>query len=235
MVTHHFKLQVIRMVLTLRSNGLYVGVVSVKRRRTQAERRAATESRLLAATIECLLEQGYANTSTRDIAGRAGVTLGALQHHFSGKADLMAAAVKTLGNRMADEFMMEAQVAGTPGERIGELLDRVWRAHRGPLFTAGLELWVAARTDAALNAAMSVVADSQAARVTEGIIGAFPELAASPRFAEAVMIGLASLRGLAMSDLVGGVDPDVLWAVAKPQMLKSFEESLFGAAATSVS
>ena len=42
---------------------------------------------MLAATIDCLVERGYANTSTRHIAARAGVTLGALQHHFSGKAD----------------------------------------------------------------------------------------------------------------------------------------------------
>ena len=47
-------------------------------RRSQAERRAATMSRVLAATIDCLVDQGYAKTSTRDIAGRAGVTLGAL-------------------------------------------------------------------------------------------------------------------------------------------------------------
>jgi AcrR family transcriptional regulator len=187
---------------------------------------------VLAATIDCLVDRGYANTSTRDIAGRAGVTLGALQHHFSGKADLMAAAVKTLGDRMADEFMIEAQVVGTPDERIGPLLDRVWRAHRGPLFTAGLELWVAARTDAALRAAMGDVEDSQALRVIEGIVGAFPDLAASPGFAEAVTIGLATLRGLAMSELVSGVDPDALWVIAKPQLLKSFEDSLFGALAS---
>ncbi|MGV0812850.1 TetR/AcrR family transcriptional regulator [Mycolicibacterium boenickei] len=220
------------MVLTLRSYGIYLGLVSVEGRRTQAERRAATELRLLTATIDCLVDQGYANTSTRDIAGRAGVTLGALQHHFAGKADLMAAALRALGNRMADEFMIEAQDVGTPSERISQLLDRVWRAHRGPLFTAGLELWVAARTDPALHAAMSDVADSQAQRVAEGMIGAFPELAADPGFAEAVMIGLATLRGLAMSDLVGGVDPDVLWAIAKPQMLNSFEGSPFGAVAS---
>ncbi|MHC9292987.1 TetR/AcrR family transcriptional regulator [Mycobacterium sp. LTG2003] len=200
-------------------------------RRTQAERRAETESRLLAATISCLVDRGYANTSTRDIARRAGVTLGALQHHFSGKADLMAAAVKALGNQMADEFMIEVNASGSPSERIAQLLDRVWQAHRGPLFTAGLELWVAARTDATLREAMNDVADSQALRVVEGTVGAFPELAATPGFAEAVTIGLATLRGLAMSDLVGSVDPDVLWAVAKPQMLKSFQDSLFGAPA----
>ena len=139
----------------------------------------------------------------------------------------MAAAVKTLGDRMSDEFMTEAQVVDNSSERIGELLERVWQAHRGPLFTAALELWVAARTDAALRAAMNDVAKAQAVHVTEGIVGGFPELAAKPGFAEAVMIGLATLRGLAMSDLGGGLDPDALWAIAKPQLLKNFA-ALFG-------
>ena len=182
---------------------------------------------MLDATIDCLVTRGYANTSTRHIAARAGVTLGALQHHFSGKVDLMAAAVTTLGDRMSDEFMTEAQLVGDSSERIGQLLERVWQAHRGPLFTAALELWVAARTDAALRAAMNEVANGQAVRVAEGIVGAFPELAATPGFAEAVMIGLATLRGLVMSDLGGGLDPDALWSVAKPQLLKNFD-ALFG-------
>ena len=105
----------------------------------------------------------------------------------------MAAAVKTLGDRMADEFMSEAQLVGQSSERIGRLLDLVWNAHRGPLFSAALELWVAARTDAALHAAMNDVANAQAVSVTEAIVGAFPDLAARPGFAESVMIGLATL------------------------------------------
>jgi AcrR family transcriptional regulator len=185
---------------------------------------------VLAATIDCLVERGYANTSTRHIAARAGVTLGALQHHFSGKADLMAAAVKTLGDRMADEFMSEAQLVGDSSERIGRLLDRVWNAHRGPLFTAALELWVAARTDAALRAAMNDVANAQAVSITEATVGAFPDLASRPGFAEWVMIGLATLRGLAMSNLGESLDPDALWLIARPQLLESFD-SLFGESA----
>jgi AcrR family transcriptional regulator len=199
----------------------------VAERRKQADRRAATRTRVLSATIECLVERGYANTSTRHIAARAGVTLGALQHHFSSKADLMAAALTTLGDRMADEFMIEAQLVGGSSERIGQLLDRVWKAHRGPLFTAALELWVAARSDAALRAAMKDVADAQSVRVAEAIVGVFPDMAIRPGFAEAVMIGLATMRGLAMSDLGGGLNPDVLWTIARPELLKSFD-ALFG-------
>jgi AcrR family transcriptional regulator len=181
---------------------------------------------VLAATIECLVDRGYANTSTRDIAARAGVTVGALQHHFAGKSDLMVAALQNLGNQVADEFMVEAQISGTPSERMEQLLERVWQAHRGPLFAAGLELWVAARTDTDLRAALADIADLQSLRITEGIVGAFPDLAAKPGFAEAVIFGLATLRGLAMSDMWGGIDPDALWVTAKPQLLKGFADSL---------
>ena len=74
---------------------------------------------------------------------------------------------------------------------------------------------------------MNDVANAQAVSVTEAIVGAFPDLAARPGFAESVMIGLATLRGLAMSDLGESLDPDALWLIARPELLKGFD-SLFG-------
>ena len=74
------------------------------------------KGKVLAATIGCLVERGYANTSTRHIARRAGVTVGALQHHFDSKAELMAAALRELGERIADDFLARAdRVALRPG------------------------------------------------------------------------------------------------------------------------
>src|SRR5712675_230963 len=63
-------------------------------RRTQAERRAATRTALLDAAIDCLVAEGYANTTTRRIAERAGLTPGALQHHFVSKAELLGQAIR---------------------------------------------------------------------------------------------------------------------------------------------
>lgn len=191
-------------------------------RRTQAERRAATRAKVLDATIECLVERGYAHTSTRHIARRAGVTIGALQHHFSSKADLMAAALQQLGDRMADDFLAQPPAAGEPRERVAELLDRVWEVHRGPLFEAGTELWVAARTDAELRAAMDAVTRDFALRTAEGLLHLVPDLVARPGFAEQVMIGLATLRGLAMPGFVEVADPDTLWTIARPRLLDAF-------------
>jgi AcrR family transcriptional regulator len=58
---------------------------------SQAERRAATRSALIAAATEGFARAGYESLSTEAVLSRAGVSRGALYHHFASKADLMAA------------------------------------------------------------------------------------------------------------------------------------------------
>jgi AcrR family transcriptional regulator len=78
---------------------------------TQAERTAATKAALLAAGRELFAERGFANTPREEIVERAGVTRGALHHHFGRKQDLFLAVFEDLegdiGNRV-----MEAAVSG---------------------------------------------------------------------------------------------------------------------------
>ncbi len=60
-------------------------------RRSQAERTAATRTRLLAAGRQLFASDGFAAVSTRAIVDAAGVTRGALYHHFGDKKGLFAA------------------------------------------------------------------------------------------------------------------------------------------------
>src|SRR5271154_6643145 len=121
-------------------------------RRTQAERRAATRTALLDAAIDCLAEEGYVNTTTRRVAERAGVTPGALQHHFATKAELLGDARRHLGGRFAQEVLGHGstEVAGIQ-LRTERFLDHMWDLLKGTLFQAAVELWVAARTDTELR------------------------------------------------------------------------------------
>ena len=51
-------------------------------RRTQESRSQAARERLLAATIEVLIDRGYNGLTTKEVAARAGFSNGALVHHY---------------------------------------------------------------------------------------------------------------------------------------------------------
>ncbi len=125
-----------------------------RRRRTQAERREATKTALLDATIECLVEYGYAGTTTSRVVERAGVSRGAQVHHFHTKAELVSEALRHLSERRLGELREQTHRLSETGEELGAALDLLWQNHSGPLFAASLELWVAARTDAELRASL---------------------------------------------------------------------------------
>jgi AcrR family transcriptional regulator len=82
------------------------------RRRTQAERSASTRDALVAAARELFAARGYVDTPREEICHLAGVTRGALDHHFAGKRGLFRAVVEDvehrLGVRIAEAAMRHA-------------------------------------------------------------------------------------------------------------------------------
>src|SRR3954469_18310436 len=114
--------------------------------RRMQDRGVITRAALVDAAVECLIEQGYAATTTVEVAKRAGVSRGAQLHHFPTKAELLAAAVEHLYARRRAEF--RAAVAAMPDgvDRIDSSVDLLWSMFSGPTFPAWLELQVAART-----------------------------------------------------------------------------------------
>ncbi len=124
---------------------------TARKHRTQAERRERTRELLLDATIECLVELGYARTTVQEICLRAGLSRGAQQHHFTTKAELMTSALEHLFKRLSDQILAATAELPSGPERIEAGIDLLWRAYSGTLSTAAVELWVAARTDPELR------------------------------------------------------------------------------------
>lgn len=83
-------------------------------RRTQAERRQATRSALIEAGRELFAERGYADVGTEEIVAAAGVTRGALYHHFDGKRGLFAAVYEAVEVEIVSNFSLEKITGDDP-------------------------------------------------------------------------------------------------------------------------
>jgi AcrR family transcriptional regulator len=113
--------------------------------RSQEERTAATRARLIEAALDLLLSKGYAAATTVDIAARAGLTRGALAHHFDSKDMLVVEAVEHLLTTTTQEIRVYASQVGEGSLSISDFVDRLWIIFSGPFFMVTLEHITAAR------------------------------------------------------------------------------------------
>jgi AcrR family transcriptional regulator len=178
-------------------------MTAVARRRTQEERSAATRTRLLDATLDCLAELGYARMTTTEIAERGGVSRGAQLHHFPTKAELVTEAIAYLFDRRDEEFRAAFARLPADAERGPAAVDLLWSMVSGPTFYAWLELAVAARTDAALKPKLALLTN----RFSENVSRTFRELfprppGAGPYWDLAPVFTFALLEGLALDAMV---------------------------------
>jgi len=99
------------------------------------------------ATVDCLAEFGYSETSISRVVDRAGVSKGALQHHFPSKEDLMASTASYLLARPV-EYSDRESARGTRS-RLLAFWDRMTNTQA---YLALLEILIASRTDKVLHA-----------------------------------------------------------------------------------
>jgi AcrR family transcriptional regulator len=85
-----------------------------KKVRTNRERSAATRKTLLKAARTLFVRRGYANTSTPEIVAAAGITRGALYHHFEDKRALFRAVVEAEARLVTDEIERAAPASLPP-------------------------------------------------------------------------------------------------------------------------
>jgi AcrR family transcriptional regulator len=167
-------------------------------RRSQQERTASTRARVLDATVSSLVEDGYAATTISRIQDRAGVARGTLLHHFPTRAALLVAVVEDVAARRLHVLEDDA-ATGDPGG-WDAAVDLVWGDLQSPVFLAVLELWVAARSDDDLRAALVPVERT----VFESVHRAVAALVAEddPRVPTLVQFTIDLLTGSTMSTLL---------------------------------
>jgi AcrR family transcriptional regulator len=194
-------------------------------RRSQAERSAATRQALLDATISCLVEDGYASTTTSRVAERAGLSRGAHLHHFQTRQALLAAAMKHLAERRGERLLEAAEALPAGPGRLAEALDLLWEGYASPLYQAALDLWTHARTDPELRERLALVErdlDRQTLRLSRSLFG---ELAERPGFDRMIEMAAATMRGLALLDTLhpGAGRNRRQWPYSRDRLVRMFE------------
>lgn len=175
--------------------------------------------------MELLIERGYAGTSTRLAAEKAGISLGALQHHFRTKAELSVEAMRFVTDRMAGEFVSAIPREGDGLGRIAIALDRLFVVFRGPTFAAAMELHLAARTDESLREPIRRLHEEDQARIRSSAITLMPGIENLPGFDAWLLMAVSSLRGLSVATM-GVEEVKDEWDRLREQLLDSANELL---------
>lgn len=172
-------------------------------REPQQDRSRATRQRLLEAAIECLAELGWTGSTVAVVAERAGVTRGALQHHFRTREELFTAAIEHVAaERLAFLRGQQDMLPQQGRARTEAVVEMIVRMYTDESFKAALYLWVAAATEEPLRervVALENRVGREAHRAAVAFLGV-DEHASGVR--EAVQATLDMARGLGLANLL---------------------------------
>ena len=122
----------------------------------QAEKSALTRQSILDATTQCIIDYGYAQTTTSLIAEQAIVSRGAMTHHFPSRSDVLKATIEYLHEKRLAEYTALMEGLGPPPkamtrDKIALAVDLAWKFVNLPSSLAYQEILMASRTDPALK------------------------------------------------------------------------------------
>lgn len=185
----------------------------MRERRTQEDRTAGTQQALLRATIDCLVQYGYAGTTTRLVADRAGVSRGAQTHHYPTKRDLVVAAIDQLFADQARIFTEAFEQVPQSERTFSRAIEALWQIVSGPAYAATLEVIVAGRTDDELRAVIHGVAAGLERTVVDLLMWFAPEIDDLETARRVINVVFTLVQGAAVSQYGGFGDPEEVIAL----------------------
>lgn len=170
----------------------------------QAEKSHLMRLHILDATMQCLVDIGYTQTTTEKIAKQAGVSRGAMTHHFKSRADVFTAAAEHITDIRVREYDEAIQAVTLKAgsfptvESMRETLTALQAYFMKPSFLAFHELIRGARTNEQLNDIMAPLESTLDERMSMSMVARFP-IWAEPDMQEAGEV----LRDLIVHSLQG--------------------------------
>lgn len=174
----------------------------------QALKSAQTRARLIEATISCLVKYGYAKTTTPQVAAEAGLSRGAMLHHFENGSALIKATIIELHEKRLRAFRRAADTRNHDPE---VLVHTYWRQLQKPAFIAFHELALAARTNDDLAGILQPLQVEFRERYHVEAVRLFPEWQSDPaKFELAMTLVQTMTEGMAINLYTGAMDPEMV-------------------------
>lgn len=128
----------------------------------QAAKSKATQDKIVNAVISLIKEKGFAAASSSQIAKRAGVSWGAVQHHFGGKEEILEEVLQRSHLKFHETLSANRFTTGSSERRVANYVDAAWYHYKGDEYMATLEILLATRGHGKASNDLSISASRQA-------------------------------------------------------------------------
>lgn len=186
-------------------------MTAVSKRRTQADRTALARAALVHSAIVILSESGFARATTAAIAQDAGVTTGALHHHFPNKESLFFAVLDELTEEALALFRGLSRVQSGGDAEARSIVTSLWSLYGSKRYWAVWEINIGLRPDEALYQALIDHRSATRERMYR-VIEANQDLTDGTKRALTVVLPflLSSMRGIFLDTFFAGHEDEWL-------------------------
>ena len=169
---------------------------------SRADRARATRQHLIDTTIDVVRARSYGAATLFEVAKAAGVTPGALQHHFGSRAVLMMEVLQSILLAPPGDALPWPDAAVPLPQRATQFLAVLWaRVYEPPRFLAAWSVYFGAAAEETLQPQIAEARAALAASLREAFGAVFPEAQGRADLPAFVDLVLASLRGIGVSRL----------------------------------
>jgi AcrR family transcriptional regulator len=166
------------------------------------DRSRATRQRLLETTIRCLAQHGWEVSTVAFIAGEAGISRGAVQHHFRTREALIIAALEHMFAERAALLDALPDPGASGPDRVHTVVTGLVDAIGGELFRAALQVWTVAAADPELRSAVVPLERRFARGVHDRAVRLLRVDDSDPALRGLIQATLDLARGLALADVL---------------------------------
>jgi len=183
-----------------------------------------TRERLLDAALVLMHTKGQGQLSVHEVARAAGMTAGAVQHHFASKAALMLEVITRLIAQLEENTDFWPPMHWRLKRRADHFVQQAWATLYGqPRFTVAWSAYLAAREDDLMAAHIIERRSLLASSLQQRMAQSFPEMCQGPQAVARVQFVLSALRGMGLVAPFSPADaiPEQLQVLS--QYLQSFQ------------